>query len=61
MSATEAPARDGCVSSAHAAQEMFSVARAAGVWGRGLSAIVDALCEATGIDKPRVPEGWKPA
>ena len=46
---------------AAAAREMSSVARAAGYGAADFSAIVDALCEATGIDKPRVPEGWKPA
>src|SRR3954468_12446357 len=49
------------LSVAAAAREMFSFARAAGYGAADFSAIVDSLCEATGINKPRVPEGWKPA
>ena len=49
------------LSVAAAAREMFSLARAAGYGAADFSAIVDSLCEATGINKPRVPEGWKPA
>jgi 4-hydroxybutyrate dehydrogenase/sulfolactaldehyde 3-reductase len=44
---------------AAAAREMFSLARAAGHGAADFSAIVDSLCEAAGINKPRVPEGWQ--
>jgi 4-hydroxybutyrate dehydrogenase/sulfolactaldehyde 3-reductase len=47
------------LSVAAAAREMFSFARAAGYGAADFSAIVDALCDATGINKPRVPEGWQ--
>ena len=49
------------LSVAAAAREMFSLARAAGYGSADFSAIVESLCEATGINKPRVPERWKPA
>jgi 4-hydroxybutyrate dehydrogenase/sulfolactaldehyde 3-reductase len=45
---------------AAAAREMFSLARAGGYGQADFSAMVDALCDAAGIDKPRVPEGWTP-
>ena len=45
---------------AAAAREMVSLARAAGYGRADFSAIVDSLCDAAGIEKPRVPEGWKP-
>ena len=45
---------------AAAAREMFSLARAAGYGKADFSAIVDSLCDAARIEKPRVPEGWKP-
>ena len=37
-----------------AAREAFSTARARGYGGRDFSAMVDALCELAGIDKPRL-------
>lgn len=43
---------------AAAAREMFSLARASGYGKADFSAIVDSLCDAAGIEKPRVPEGW---
>lgn len=39
---------------AAAAREAFSMARAAGYGRRDFSAMVDVLCEAAGIDKPRL-------
>lgn len=39
---------------AAAAREAFSAARAAGFGGQDFSAMVDALCHAAGIDKPRL-------
>jgi 4-hydroxybutyrate dehydrogenase/sulfolactaldehyde 3-reductase len=44
---------------AAAAREMFSLARASGYGAADFSAIVDSLCDAAGIEKPRVPEDWK--
>ena len=43
---------------AAAAREMFSLARASGYGNADFSAIVDSLCDAAGIEKPRVPEEW---
>jgi 4-hydroxybutyrate dehydrogenase / sulfolactaldehyde 3-reductase len=43
---------------AAAAREMFSLARAIGYGNADFSAIVDSLCDAAGIEKPRVPEEW---
>lgn len=45
---------------AAAAREAFSLARARGYGLSDFSCIVDALCDAAGIDKPRVPKGWTP-
>jgi 4-hydroxybutyrate dehydrogenase / sulfolactaldehyde 3-reductase len=39
---------------AAAAREAFSAARASGFGGRDFSAMVDALCQAAGIEKPRL-------
>jgi 4-hydroxybutyrate dehydrogenase/sulfolactaldehyde 3-reductase len=39
---------------AAAAREAFSAARAGGFGGQDFSAMVDVLCEAAGIDKPRL-------
>jgi 4-hydroxybutyrate dehydrogenase/sulfolactaldehyde 3-reductase len=39
---------------------MFSLARSGKYGQADFSAMVDALCDAAGIDKPRVPEGWTP-
>ena len=44
---------------AAAAREMFSLARASGYGAADFSAIVDSLCDAAGIEKPRVPDDWK--
>jgi 4-hydroxybutyrate dehydrogenase / sulfolactaldehyde 3-reductase len=44
---------------AAAAREMFSLARASGHGAADFSAIVDSLCDAAGIEKPRVPDDWK--
>jgi 4-hydroxybutyrate dehydrogenase / sulfolactaldehyde 3-reductase len=44
---------------AAAAREMFSLARASGYGAADFSAIVDSLCDAAGIEKPRVPKDWK--
>lgn len=41
---------------AAAAREMFSLARAAGYGGMDFSAVVDSLCAAAGIAKPRLPK-----
>lgn len=38
------------------AREMFSLARARGFGGRDFSAMVDALCEAAGIETPRLSD-----
>ncbi len=43
-----------------AAREMFSLARTGKHARSDFSAMADALCEAAGIEKPRVPKGWKP-
>jgi 4-hydroxybutyrate dehydrogenase/sulfolactaldehyde 3-reductase len=45
---------------AAAAREMFSMARAGRHAGSDFSAMVDVLCEAAGIEKPRLPKGWTP-
>jgi 4-hydroxybutyrate dehydrogenase/sulfolactaldehyde 3-reductase len=45
---------------AAAAREMFSLARAGPYGQADFSAMVDALCDAAGIDKPRVADGWTP-
>ena len=42
------------------AREMFTLARAAGYGRADFSCMVDALCDMAGIEKPRLPEGWKP-
>ena len=44
-----------------AAREVFSMARARGYSGSDFSAIVDALCDIAGIERPRLPKGWKPS
>ena len=41
---------------AAAAREAFSAARAAGYGGQDFSAMVDAACDAAGIEKPRMPK-----
>ncbi len=58
------------LSSAHAAKvpmpvgaavhESFSQARARDCGAMDFSGIADVLCEAAKIDKPRLPQGWKP-
>lgn len=45
---------------AAAAREMFSLARSGKYGQADFSAMIDALCDAAGIDKPRVPKGWTP-
>lgn len=45
---------------AAAAREMFSLARAGRYAGADFSAMVDVLCDAAGIEKPRLPQGWSP-
>ncbi|HCW20206.1 MULTISPECIES: NAD(P)-dependent oxidoreductase [unclassified Achromobacter] len=45
---------------AAAVHESFSLARAADFGGVDFSCIADALCELANIEKPRVPEGWRP-
>ncbi len=44
-----------------ATREVFSAARASGHGLTDFSGIVDAICEASRIDKPRTPAGWKPS
>ena len=44
-----------------AAREVFSMARARDYSGSDFSTIVDALCDIAGIERPRLPEGWKPS
>jgi 4-hydroxybutyrate dehydrogenase/sulfolactaldehyde 3-reductase len=39
---------------AAAAREAFSAARASGFGSQDFSAMVDALCQAAGIEKPRL-------
>lgn len=46
---------------AAAVHESFSQARAAEFGRIDFSGIADVICEIAKIDKPRVPEGWKPA
>jgi len=43
-----------------AAREIFTAARARGHGAADFSAIVDAFCEIAGVEKPRLPAGWKP-
>ncbi len=43
-----------------ATREFFTMARAGKHAQSDFSAIVDALCDIAGIDKPRTPAGWKP-
>ncbi len=38
----------------------FTLARSGRHASSDFSGMVDALCEAAGIDKPRVPKGWTP-
>jgi 4-hydroxybutyrate dehydrogenase/sulfolactaldehyde 3-reductase len=45
---------------AAAAREMFTAARARGYGPADFSAVVDALCELAGVDKPRLPAGGTP-
>lgn len=45
---------------AAAAREMFTLARTTKYASADFSAVVDALCDAAGIEKPRLPEGWTP-
>jgi 4-hydroxybutyrate dehydrogenase/sulfolactaldehyde 3-reductase len=42
-----------------AAREAFSIARSRGFGGRDFSAMVDALCELAGIEKPRLPSALR--
>jgi 4-hydroxybutyrate dehydrogenase/sulfolactaldehyde 3-reductase len=42
------------------AREMFTAARARGYGAADFSTIVDAFCEIAGVEKPRLPAGWKP-
>jgi len=44
-----------------AAREVFTAARARGHGGADFSSIVDAFCEMAGVEKPRLPAGWKAA
>ncbi len=46
---------------AAAAREMFTLARAMGYGGADFSCMADALCDEDGIERPRLPPGWKPA
>lgn len=46
---------------AAAVHESYSQARAAEFGKIDFSGIADVICEIAKIDKPRVPEGWKPA
>lgn len=46
---------------AAAVHESFSQARAAEFGRIDFSGIADVICEISKIEKPRVPEGWKPA
>ena len=46
---------------AAAVHESFSLARAGEFGGIDFSGIADAICHFAQIDKPRVPQGWKPA
>ena len=39
-----------------AVREAFSTARARGFGDKDLSAMVDALCDLAGIEKPRLPK-----
>jgi 4-hydroxybutyrate dehydrogenase/sulfolactaldehyde 3-reductase len=41
------------------AREAFSTARSRGFGGRDFSAMVDALCELAGIEKPRLPSALR--
>jgi 4-hydroxybutyrate dehydrogenase/sulfolactaldehyde 3-reductase len=43
-----------------AAREMFTAARARGYGPLDFSSILDAFCEIAGVEKPRLPAGWKP-
>jgi 4-hydroxybutyrate dehydrogenase/sulfolactaldehyde 3-reductase len=43
-----------------AARESFTAARARGYGAADFSGIVDAFCEIAGVEKPRLPAGWKP-
>ena len=43
-----------------AARESFTAARARGYGAADFSSIVDAFCEIAGVEKPRLPAGWKP-
>ncbi|WP_284143647.1 NAD(P)-dependent oxidoreductase [Achromobacter deleyi] len=45
---------------AAAVHESFSLARAGQFGGIDFSGIADAICHFAQIEKPRVPEGWKP-
>jgi 4-hydroxybutyrate dehydrogenase/sulfolactaldehyde 3-reductase len=42
------------------AREMFTAARARGYGAADFSTIVDAFCEIAGVEKLRLPAGWKP-
>ena len=46
---------------AAAVHESFSLARASQFGGIDFSGIADVVCELAKIDRPRVPEGWKPS
>lgn len=46
---------------AAAVHESFSLARAGEFGGVDFSGIADAICHFAQIEKPRVPEGWKPS
>ncbi|GAB2804165.1 sulfolactaldehyde 3-reductase [Comamonas piscis] len=46
---------------AAAVHESFSLARASQFGGIDFSGIADVVCELAKIERPRVPEGWKPS
>lgn len=46
---------------AAAAREMFSMARARGAGAKDFSAVLESLCELSGIEAPRLPRDWKPS
>lgn len=43
-----------------AAREIFTAARARGHGAADFSSIVDVFCDIAGVEKPRLPAGWKP-
>ena len=44
-----------------AVHESFGLAGASQFGGIDFSGIADGVCELAKIDRPRVPEGWKPS